>query len=399
MNGRKISLFQTLGWVGLGFVLAFGSIRAFQGGGGRDFAVFHAAWRAVLAGRGAEIYRVTPDRFLYAPGFAWVLAPLGWIPEPVALALWTLLKVAALAAVLVAFARRLRIGAAGPFAWGVLLFSRPLIIDLQYGQVNAWILFAAVWVLLTFDDPARGAVARAVSWLSFSFLAAAKLFGLPLLLLPFVTRGRRIERAATAAGAACALVPPFFSLGASGTAAILLEWKAALLGKGIPLETHNQSFSAFLHRIPGTSPSPYIPLESHLPFSLGWLDPRSVDLLSLAWAAGVAGILLALVLVRPERRGPAWAALLIGLLVIPSHLVWKPYFIFGIPAALCFVARIRARRELVFATLVFAMINLTGFDLVGYAAAARIEAASGWLFALLGLLVLVGRQSARQSAA
>ena len=38
--------------------------------GGHDFAVFYEAWNLVAHGRGTEIYTTSPDRFLYAPGFA-----------------------------------------------------------------------------------------------------------------------------------------------------------------------------------------------------------------------------------------------------------------------------------------------------------------------------------------
>ena len=62
--------------------------------GAPDFTVFYTAWHLVLEGRGAEIYRESPDRFLYAPGFAWLLSPLAWLPRSAALAIWCFAKAA-----------------------------------------------------------------------------------------------------------------------------------------------------------------------------------------------------------------------------------------------------------------------------------------------------------------
>src|SRR4051794_40931474 len=84
-----------LGLTVLILLVGLGIFRAFSRGA-NDFAVFFEAWRLVLSGRGAEIYKVSPDRFLYSPGFAWLLAPFGFFPRSVSLALWCLSKVALL---------------------------------------------------------------------------------------------------------------------------------------------------------------------------------------------------------------------------------------------------------------------------------------------------------------
>ena len=84
-----------LGVFAASLVVAMGTLWAFQRGA-NDFTVFYHAWQMVLDGRGALIYHFqeTPDRFLYAPGFAWLLSPFGLLPRSVALAIWCFAKAA-----------------------------------------------------------------------------------------------------------------------------------------------------------------------------------------------------------------------------------------------------------------------------------------------------------------
>jgi len=92
----KSAMLALLGLGLTGMVVGLGTGWAFQRGG-LDFDVFHAAWKLVLSGQPSEIYRSSPDRFLYAPGFAWLLSPLGLLPRGAALAIWCLSKAAVLA--------------------------------------------------------------------------------------------------------------------------------------------------------------------------------------------------------------------------------------------------------------------------------------------------------------
>src|SRR4051812_37737280 len=84
-------LWACAGIIGIGVVGVTGISRAFLKEGG-DFSVFYKAWRLVVEGRGLEIYRESPDRFLYAPGFAWALSPLGYLDREFALVLWSAAK-------------------------------------------------------------------------------------------------------------------------------------------------------------------------------------------------------------------------------------------------------------------------------------------------------------------
>ncbi|MGK5088547.1 glycosyltransferase family 87 protein, partial [Bdellovibrionota bacterium FG-2] len=168
-------------------IAAVGTSWAFTRGTS-DFPVFYESWRLVLAGRGAELYHATPDRFLYAPGFAWILSPLGLLPKDIALAIWCFAKAAvigfSLRALSHGFGRaRYRIPLALP-AWAVVFTARPILIDFQYGQVNTFLLGACVWALAAHFDSRASNVQRISAWFVLGMWAAAKLIIFPLFLVP-----------------------------------------------------------------------------------------------------------------------------------------------------------------------------------------------------------------------
>jgi hypothetical protein len=93
-----------------------------------------------------------------------------------------------------------------------------------------------------------------------------------------------------------------------------------------------------------------------------------------------------------------WIAVVIGLLIIPSHLIWKPYFVMGIPLGIVFVHKIYEGKSfisLIGAALFFALINLTGFDFVGHEWGAQFEAGSVMLFMHLSLICAVAMHHER----
>ncbi len=394
--------FALVGLLVASFLVALGSLWAFERGA-QDFSVFFASWKAALEGRGADVYHATPDRFLYAPGFAWLLAPLALLPQGVALALWCFGKAAVVGWVVRELNLRLTrpgddapAAIAGASAFAVVLVARPLLIDLQYGQVNIYILGACLWALLGHCDARAGGPGRdAVRWAVLAVAAVVKLVALPLLLVPWLVpaglpRDRlRAARAGTLAGAAFVLALPVFFVGPATWLALLGDWREALVSRGLPLETHNQSFAALLYHYTSGLPIRII-AQGGVERVLGpaWLSVGTIGLLSLGWALVSAGVLLGWLVSWRSRPPLAWISVLVGLLIVPSHLVWKPYFVLTLPAAAVVVDRALRRFDwsAALALVVFAAINLTGFDFVGAEWGGRLEAASLFLLAHLALL-------------
>ncbi len=176
-----------------------------------------------------------------------------------------------------------------------------------------------------------------------------------------------------------------------------IVWYEALLLKGFPFESHNQSFAAFLYHYFSGAATPVISEGGRLiPFGFGLFSRGWIQILSLVWT-GVLGLgILAWLWRGYQKRAPLeWIAVLVGLLILPSHLVWKPYFVLGLPLAILLVHRWtfcsgkQAMRGWAIYGIFFALINLTGFDFIGHAWGSRFEAGAVLLWAHLALMAMV----------
>ena len=108
------------------------------------------------------------------------------------------------------------------------------------------------------------------------------------------------------------------------------------------------------------------------------MEPRRSSLPALAWLNPSA-----------HKAPHQWTAVLIALLIVPSHLVWKPYFVFSIPVAILALVRViqaRSYKGGALLGLIFLSFNFTGFDFLGGTLAGYLESAS--LF-LLNHLILI----------
>jgi hypothetical protein len=379
----------------LGVLVSIGTFWSFNRGG-QDFAVFFEAWRLVSHGHGSEIYTNSPDRFLYAPGFAWIFSPLGFLPKFYALAIWSLAKAVAIYGMVHALASNLTDAGESPTsahaiaAGGFILLARPLLIDFQYGQVNTFILAASLWALLAFLNPKPNSKQVACAWFLLGVVAVSKLFALPLLFLPFFrakNSASNTARFAAFAGVFFAAAIPVTTMGFSGALALMGAWREALVAKGLPFESHNQSFIAFLHHYFTVEPT-HVIAHGSIWVVLGneFLTLQRITELSLAWSFVFIGLLGAWV-IRSERvQTFRWVAVVLALLFLPSYLVWKPYFVLGYPLAVLLLWRHRSKAWLI--ALGFVAMNLTGFDFIGDYWASRLEAASIFLFVHLMYLAI-----------
>jgi hypothetical protein len=398
-------------WVPAAVVLSLGIFWSFQRGAG-DFSVFFEAWRLALAGEGMRIYGGTPDRYLYAPGFAWLLAPAAALGRDAALGLWSLGKAILLVAVALSAGGLARAQPEAQVAcqgsarrWlpllGIVVVAKPLLIDFQYGQVNAWLLGGAWFALATHLDPRASAMRVRGAWFVLGVVSAVKLYTLPLFALPLVARGlgvreRFVDRLGAAAiGFGFVFLLPLLFVGVDGWIALHRSWMEALVSRGFPTESHNQSFAAFLQHLFSGEPTHVVALARSESLSVGFpLSSRVIRVLGAFWAACVLVFLLGLCRGGPRTgEGAAWAALLVGLLVMPSHLVWKPYFLMGLPAASLLAARVKGPGAAAALLALAALLNLNGFDFVGYAWAVRLEGGAILLWTHVLLLIWLWRAS------
>jgi hypothetical protein len=373
--------------------------------GGIDFAVFHHAWRLVLEGRGSEIYVNSPDRYLYAPGFAWLFAPLGLLPKPLALAVWCLLKAVVIGYLIQRFSRGATQSAPqgakiALCAWAVWVVSRPILIDLQYGQINLLILGVAVWALSEhfsehLEKGSSSLWKAGVSWFLLGVLAISKIFPTPLMMVPWLRaegasrQKLRIEKTTSILGALLTVIVPVISQGYRGALQLVFSWREALVEKGLPYESHNQSFTAALHHYFTTDPTHIISLGSQwVVIGKDLLSLEVISMLSMGWTFVTAGFLLAWILKGSIRDPLRWIAVVVALLFVPSHLVWKPYFVFGLPAAMLIITApdLTTKSKAWILGSIFVLMNLTGFDMIGGFLAGRLEAASLFLWVHLWLI-------------
>jgi len=356
--------------------------------GGQDFRVFRYAGTLALAGKWSVLYTEGPDRFLYAPGFAALMTPFAALPPNVALAAWLGLTVTAFALSMRALARR--IGWI-PVLLAVLFSIRPLAIDLRYGQVNLLILASGVWAMIAWleRNSNRGAGGRIfLAWFLFSIAAFTKIYPLALLLFPLFSISIPALFGASA-GAVLLLVPPIFVGG------IYPAWLDALSRKGLPTETHNQSLAAFFSRVFGGDSFHSLSLGGEtLRFPFG---PSSAAFGRTVWFLFSLTVVAALFRLARRNgkmgdRDPLLMGVALAACFLPAHLIWKSYFVLGIPllAALFFEAK---NDEVFFRKLFYPVLSagiflaFTSIDFVGPRTSAWIEAVSPFFWIHLALTI------------
>jgi hypothetical protein len=378
-------------------ICALGCFWAFDRGA-PDFSVFMHAADLVRCGRAMELYVDSPDRYLYAPAFAWLMVPLTFLPRTLALGLWCALKIGAL----VSMARCLSRGVtqtriAWALALAVIVVARPLLIEFQYGQVNLMVIAAVVGALSTLAPSSQGHPRR-VGWAWFFATVAAltKLMALPVLAVPLL-QGWFARKSVLPAlrGMALAMglmvLLPLSTLGPSRTLELHLAWREGVIAKGLPLESHNQSVAASMERWFSGNPTRILALGPE-PISMTWfvIPSGARHLLTGLWTA-LALCIVGLALVRHARlSAPESVAWLVGVLLLPLHLVWKPYFVAELPLVLVLLLasreQISTRRAVALLCVLFTINNLTSIDVWGVQWGGRIEALSILFFGLLALL-------------
>ena len=379
-------------WVVFGLLVILGTAWAFTRGG-QDFNVFYTAAQHIRNGHPENLYTVSPDRFLYAPGFAWLLAPFAALSLPVALGLWTALKTALAAWVIGKWKVQLRkpdhgLSPSVTTALALLITARFWLIDFQYGQINLILFSVASLAIVDLARLKNSTQLTRSAFLSWAALGAVSMIkpltaplGLALLAHVYQNRKQRSLLLAPVVGGAIVAAIPAVALGNQRGWTLYLDWYRAIQEKGLPLYTHNQSFVAFLHRFFGSTPSRPVFSPEATDYSAHLLSASTITLLGGLWAAGVL-IWLAVECTRLKSR--LRPAKIIALLPLPHYLVWKPYLIFTFPAVMSVLQVVATSQKKYMKprfAIACAFYLFSGFDVVGVKIATVLESFSVFLWA------------------
>jgi hypothetical protein len=360
VDHRRISLLALL----LALGLALGTLHKAKSLGSPDFQVFYTAAQHALHDP-VNIYKLSPDRYLYPPSTALVLTPFAF-SENYAFHQWSWHGL--LAAILFILS-----STSGAALAAMLLLVRYLAITFSYGQINLVVMGLLALVGFT----ARSGSLRPAGAI---WALAMSLKVYPAVLAPFFfTKARWRAFSGMALGSALLLFMPFAFFGLDLGAELYGEFFAALRAKGLPLHSHNQSIAALLLRV-CTNQEFY--LHAVGPEHWGLVNWPVPFLRLLAWVVG--GALTFATWWKTWKRGlsadAALSAAAFSILFL-SHIVWKDYLLFlYFPLKELFALWPR-RQSLWIAGIFLVMITLSSPDVVGHPLSTRLDAACIHLWA------------------
>lgn len=335
-------------------VISVATARKARSLGSPDFKVFYTAAHFVLS-EPANMYRVSPDRYLYPPSTAILLSPFGLLPYTVAQWLWH----GILGLLLFVFC-----SLSWPSFFAMALLTRYLTISFFYGQINLPVLAllagAGMWLRT------RAEVAG-VFW---AFATSIKVY--PAVFAPafLPSKERRGLWTGMAAGFLLLLLPVLF-FGPALAVDLYQQFFAALGAKGMPLHSHNQSFAALLLRTL-TDDHFYLHAVGDEKWTLLKLNPVFVRGLALA----IGGALAVCSWWKVLRKGEAWATSATAFSVLfLSHIVWKDYSLLLYFPLLEIFGRLPKRKAIQLGAACLAVITLSSPDIVGHPLSTRLDAA------------------------
>lgn len=335
-------------------VLTLATIPKARSLGSPDFKVFYTAAHFTFT-EPANIYRVSPDRYLYPPSTAILLAPFAAPPYEMAQWIWH----ASLALVLFFLA-----GQGWASLAAMALLTRYLTISFFYGQINLPVL-----ALLS---GAGAFLASRAAWAGAFWALATSIKVYPAVFAPaFLPKGRRRGAIVGVAAGLLILLLPFLFFGTQLGLDLYQQFFEALRQKGMPLHSHNQSFSALMLRTL-TDDHFYLHAVGDEKWTLLKLPPALVRALALALGAALS----ALAWKKALRGKPASAlsATSFSILFL-SHIVWKDYSLLLFFPLVELFGRMPLRRAVQLGAVCLALITLSSPDIVGHPLSTRLDAA------------------------
>lgn len=353
---------STFWCVVLGMLLGISTIPKVRSLDSPDFKVFYVAAQNAIHSP-ELLYRKSPDRYLYPPSASLLFVPFAFSDS------WNFHRWTwhfCLTALVIAMMLR--------FQWagvaGVVLLMRYFIINFFYGQVNLVLLALLVFAVLSSQKkPRLSAVAWGVASIWKLFPA---LFGFTHLCLAWKEKKLQPLQAWLVGGTAVValVLLPFLLWGSEISLQLYREFLLALEAKGLPLNSHNQSFLALLMRLFTTQV-----FELHSVAYVKWglyeIAPPILKLISYSLMLVLSGFAWK----KAYERGSQWdflCATCFSILFL-SHIVWKDYFTFLFPpiVALFGLKTKRAYKLLV----IFGLLTLfSSPDLIGHPRSAFLDA-------------------------
>jgi hypothetical protein len=325
-----------------------------------DFKVFYVAARHALTDA-ENVYRLSPDRYLYPPSTALLLAPFAFT-ENFSFHQWVWHG-------LLAFFVYLLASSSWAALTAIALLSRYLAISFGYGQINL--------VVMGLLAGAGAWLARRPSLAGGLWAVAVSLKVYPLVFAPaFLPKENRRGILGAALVGVGILLLPFLVWGPALAAQLYGEFFLALQSKGMPVDSHNQSFHALLLRLFTDQPFKLQGVE-HVQWTILSLPPSLVS----GFALALGGILSAITWLKASRKPESYLAAATFCILFLSHIVWKDYLLFlFFPLAEIFRAS-SLRKSCLVAGGFLALVTLSSPDILGPPTASRLDAACIHLWA------------------
>lgn len=329
-----------------------------------DFKVFYTAARHVVTSP-ADMYRVSPDRYLYPPSTAPLLLPFAFT-ENYSFHQWSW-------HLLLGFLLFLLAKPSWPALAAMLLLSRYLAVTFGYGQINLVVIALMNGAMACLCGKPRRSGALAA--------LAVSLKVYPAVLLPAYVR--RFSWGAVIAGILSGLfllALPLLLFGPELGLQLYADFRQALTDKGLPIYSHNQSFAALGLRL-FTDQTFLLHGTGETKWAFMSLDP--------GWVRGGALVLGLVMAVATWRRawqqndeGSFLSAAAFSILFL-SHIVWKDYLLL-----LYFPLRelfhwLGKKESWALGGLFLAIVTLSSPDILGAPLASRLDAASIHLWAAI----------------
>jgi hypothetical protein len=327
--------------------LGLGTVRKASGLGSPDFKVFYTAAQHALHDP-ENIYRVSPDRYLYPPSTAALLTPFafsGWYEFHQ----WTW---HALLTGLVFVLAAMSGGALAAMA----LLTRYLAITLSYGQIN---LVVMGLLILTGSLARRGKFHPAGS----AWALATSLKVYPVVLAPFFfPRDRWKAFLGALVGGTLLLLLPCLLFGFGLGIELYGEFFEALRSKGLPLHSHNQSIAALLLRFFTRQPF-YLQAIGQLTWGVADLPEPLLRGAALLIGGGLSYLSWRKAVSRGLVPAAALSAAAFSILFL-SHIVWRDYFLFLYFPLTEGFGRWTRRKAFVVAGLYFVVLTFSSPDVL-----------------------------------